>query len=89
MQDEEKNSEKCYRTLPRSDCSSVQVEIQGRKRSRYLLKPRDLVAFDSSVQDEGRAEAKDVSQQRVELHQKKKHTPKLTAHTGQTHHVEN
>lgn len=60
-QDEEKNTEKCNRTLPRLDCSSVQVEIQGRKRSRYLLKPRYLVAFDSSIQDEGRAEAKDVS----------------------------
>ena len=38
-----------------------QVEIQGKKRCCYLLKSWDLVAFDSSVQNEGGAETKDVS----------------------------
>lgn len=47
---------------PRLDCSGAQIEIQAQKWSCYLLKSRDLVAFDSSVQDEGRAKAKDVSQ---------------------------
>lgn len=47
------------------------VEFQGQKSSRYLLKPRNLVYFYSSVQDEGRAKAKDVSKKWVELHQNK------------------
>lgn len=42
------------------------------KRNRYLLKPRDLVDFDGSVQDEGGAEAEDVSQQGVELKRRPK-----------------
>lgn len=52
-------------------CSSVPLVIQGQKKSSYLLKPGDFVAFDSSIQDEGRAEAEDVSQQCVELHRRK------------------
>lgn len=44
---------------------SPRLESSGVEK--MLLKSRDLVAFDSSVQDEGRAKAKDVSQQWVEL----------------------
>lgn len=40
----------------------MQVEIQGHKMLHYLLKSRDLVAFDGGIQDEGSTEAKDVSQ---------------------------
>lgn len=51
-----------------------------KKRNRYLLKPRDLVDFDGSVQDEGRSEAEDVSQQGVELKRRQKLTARKKSH---------
>lgn len=47
------------------------LRFEEKKRNKYLLKSRDLVAFDGSVDDEGGTEAEDVSQKCVKLHQRK------------------